>query len=453
MKKRRLSLLVALLLGLAGTSGCLFFGGKKQTAQNPTNSSAAPDKVLYDRGLAYFQKGKYTEGRLALQTLINTYPDSEYLAKAKLAVANSYYKEGGTSGLTQAIAEYQDFITFFPFLDEAAYAQMQVAMAHYRMMEKPDRDRTQALQAEDALQTMLLKYPQSKWTPEATQRLREVQEVLAQGDFGVARFYYLRRADRAAAARLLELTARYPLFSQADKANWMLAGLYRRHELNEDAAEFYARIVRDYPLSPLVPDAKKELQHLGFPVPQPDPAALARMQAEQEFDRAHQAKISLWRRPLELPLRILHTGPNVSHAAHVGAPDLQPESAEVSATDVLKSAPGTGMAAGTGGGTSGAGSASTSAVSVESVGAAGAASAAGGAAGSSSGGAASSPAGSATGDTTGSATAAGANSDSNASASSDASKEAGNGAGSKKSKKEKDSSSKKKKGWHKIIPW
>src|SRR3989449_6200361 len=60
------------------------------------------------------------------RSLINTYPDSEYLAKAKLAIADSYYKEAGTTGLKQSIAEYKDFITFFPFLDEAAYAQMQV---------------------------------------------------------------------------------------------------------------------------------------------------------------------------------------------------------------------------------------------------------------------------------------------------------------------------------------
>ena len=39
--------------------------------------------------------------------------------------------------MTQAVAEYQDFITFFPFLDEAAYAQMQIGMAYYRRMEKP----------------------------------------------------------------------------------------------------------------------------------------------------------------------------------------------------------------------------------------------------------------------------------------------------------------------------
>src|ERR1700679_3262193 len=152
-----------------------------KAAPTPT-ASAEPDKVLYDRAQADLKHGRFTEGRLALQTLINTYPDSEYLAKAKLAVADSYFKEGGTSNLTQSIQEYNDFQTFFPFLDEAAYAQMQIGLAHYHMMEKADRDKTQGEAAEDSFQAFLLKYPTNALAPKATQYLRDVQEVLADGE-------------------------------------------------------------------------------------------------------------------------------------------------------------------------------------------------------------------------------------------------------------------------------
>ncbi len=133
---------------------------KKQQQAADTKSSAEPDKVLYDRSMVEYKKGKYTEARLDLQTLINTYPDSEFLAKAKLAMGDSFYKEGGTSNLTQAVAQYKDFITFFPFLEEAAYAQMQVAMSHYRMMEKSDRDNSEAESAEDEFQAFLAEVSQ-----------------------------------------------------------------------------------------------------------------------------------------------------------------------------------------------------------------------------------------------------------------------------------------------------
>ena len=291
-----------------------------------SNGSAEADKVLYERAMSDLQHSRFDLARLSMQTLINTYPDSEYLAKAKLAIADSYFKEGGGTGLTQAVAEYTDFITFFPFLDEAAYAQMQIGMAHYRRMEKADRDRSEALEAEAALQTFLQKYPHTELAPKAEQRLREVQEVLADGDFRIASFYYIRRMDKASAPRLLDLVSRYPLYSQADRANWMLASIYERNEHNDVAATYYTRLVKEYPLSSLAAGAKAKLVKFGAPVPQPDPTALARMQKEQQMPRG---RPGLLKRPGEL----LKSGPDVSEAARVGQPTLTPQTED--ATDTL----------------------------------------------------------------------------------------------------------------------
>lgn len=314
----------------------------KGGATESKEASAEPDKVLYDRAMADVKKSRYTEGRLSLQTLINTYPDSEYLAKAKLAVADSYYKEGGTSNLTQSIQEYIDFQTFFPFLDEAAYAQMQVGMAHYKMMEKSDRDSSQAIGAEDAFQTFLLKYPTNPLAPQAEQKLREVQEVLADGQFRIARFYYVKQDYRAAAARLVEVTDRYPLYSGSDEALWMLGNVYvkaKQVSKNEDdknhwsdlAGKCYTRIARDYPLSKYSAEAKARLSSVGMPVPQADANAVARMQKEQLYAKAHHESIIK-----KAPVALLKSNPDVSTAAHAGAPNLNPPTDTVSATDVLK---------------------------------------------------------------------------------------------------------------------
>lgn len=294
--------------------GCL---GRKKAAPI-AGTSAEPDKVLYGKAAEDIKHGKYTVGRLGLQTLINTYPDSEYLAKAKLGIGDSYYKEGGMAGLKQAIVEYKDFITFFPFLDEAAYAQMQIAMGHYRQMEKPDRDHAEVVQAEAEFQTFLEKYPNSPLVPQAEQRLRETQEVLAEGNFRVARFYYIRNAYKAAGARLIELTNRYPLYSEADQANWMLGQIYEKTEHNEIAARYYTKIVKDYPLSSMAGDAKARLTKFGVPVPQPDPTAVARMQKDEE----NRNRPNILRRSMG----VLKNGPDVSASAHSGAPTMTPAS-------------------------------------------------------------------------------------------------------------------------------
>jgi outer membrane protein assembly factor BamD len=325
MRKRKYNWMGAALAVIVFT-GC---AAQKTATTKPaadSNGSAEADKVLYERAMNDLQHSRFDVARLSMQTLINTYPDSEYLAKAKLAIADSYFKEGGGTGLTQAVAEYTDFITFFPFLDEAAYAQMQIGMAHYRRMEKADRDRSEALEAEAALQTFLQKYPRTELAPKAEQRLREVQEVLADGDFRIASFYYIRRMDKASAPRLLDLVNRYPLYSQADRANWMLASIYERNEHHDVAATYYTRLVKEYPLSSLAAGAKAKLVKLGAPVPQPDPTALARMQKEQQTPRD---RPGLLKRPGEL----LKSGPDVSTAARVGQPTLTPQTED--ATDTL----------------------------------------------------------------------------------------------------------------------
>jgi outer membrane protein assembly factor BamD len=320
-------------MGATLLSGCL---GKKKEAP-VAGTSAEPDKVLYEKATTDMKHGRYTTGRLALQTLINTYPDSEYLAKAKLAIGDSYYKEGGTAGLKQAIVEYKDFITFFPFLDESAYAQLQIGMAHYKQMEKPDRDRAEAVQAEAELQTFLEKYPSSPLFSQAEQRLRDVQEVLAEGNFRVARFYWDRQNYRAAGARLIELTNRYPLYSEADQANWMLGQIYEKSEHNEIAAKYYSRIVKDYPLSSLSGDAKNKLVKFGVPVPPADPAAVARMKEEEAANRPGMIKRSMG---------LLKTSPDVSTAAHAGAPTMTPASESGDETLSLGSQPNLSVGAG-----------------------------------------------------------------------------------------------------------
>ncbi len=71
---------------------------KKKTdlSANPLGNvnSRQPDKELFDKAMVAMKKGKFDVARLDLQTLLNTYPDTEYAMRAKLAVGDTWYKEG-----------------------------------------------------------------------------------------------------------------------------------------------------------------------------------------------------------------------------------------------------------------------------------------------------------------------------------------------------------------------
>src|ERR1039457_3523171 len=181
-------------------------------------ASKQPGKELFDKAMIALKKGRFDVARLDLQTMLNTYPDSEYRMRAKLAVGDSWFKEGGTAALTQAEAEYKDFITFFPNAPEAAEAQMKVADIYYQQMEKPDRDHLNAVQAEEEYRNMINQFPDSTLVPRAKQKLRDVQEVLAERETQIGLYYESRENFSAAIARLETVVDTYPLYSKSDQA-------------------------------------------------------------------------------------------------------------------------------------------------------------------------------------------------------------------------------------------
>ncbi|HUQ93501.1 MAG TPA: outer membrane protein assembly factor BamD [Bryobacteraceae bacterium] len=307
--------IVAVVLCIGMLSSC---GFRRKKYENPiTKDTQQPDKVLFDKAVKDLERNRFEVARLTLQTLINTYDTSEFLAKAKLAIADSWFREGGSHGLAQAEAEYKDFILFYPTLEEAAEAQEKVCMIHYRQMEKADRDTTHALKAEEECRQLLVQFPNSKHAPKAQQLLRDIQEVEAEGEFRVGSFYHQRGRHPAAANRLQSMVDAFPLFSKGDEALWTLGDSYSQMgpRFRDKTGQSYQRLVKDYPLSSYVDEAKRKLKEMEMEIPEPDPVALARMKYEQE----NRTKTGL----MGKSLGVFRKSPDVSQAAKSGSPTMQ----------------------------------------------------------------------------------------------------------------------------------
>jgi outer membrane protein assembly factor BamD len=333
-KVRRSSSSFLLVIFVAGdlfVSGCALIH-HPNTANLPM-PSAQPDKILLQKAENEIQHGRYDTGRLLLQSMLNTYPDSEYLSQAKLTIANSYFKQGGISGLTEAEAEYKDFITFFPTAPEAPMAEYRAGMCHFRLMGKADRDQTEAGEAAQEFQEFLLKFPDSPLMPVVKDRLREVQEVLAEGDYKIAMFYYFHEANKAAASRFEELASNYPNFSQGDQVFWYLGQTYARLRQPRLGIPYYDRIIMEFPLSPFAKPAREQLVALHAPVPTPTRAVLARAQADavRDQNRSLMAKA----------FGGLSSAPNLSRTLHgpviLGSPNqIQGSIAKLNAPKAVK---------------------------------------------------------------------------------------------------------------------
>jgi outer membrane protein assembly factor BamD len=327
-----------IVLSLALACTLLLVAGCHHKVQNPLANidSKQPDKALYDRAMDSMKHGRYQEARTLLETLLNTYPDSEYLARAKLAVGDSWYNEGGTAAWQQAEVEYKDFQTFYPNLPEASEAQLKVARIHYRQMEKPDRDYNQAMRAAEEYKSLISTYPDSPLVPEAKQRLREVQELLAERQYRIAHFYFLRDNLAASQARMESLIDSYPLYSQIDEALYELGMLYekeagtmRKQRLSEaakekmaaqfqqKAIEAYTRIIKRYPAMGRADSARQRLKALNAPIPTPTAEAMAESKAEEE-SRGHLTHMQGLTGDFK-------KHPDLARAAKVGEPSLEEE--------------------------------------------------------------------------------------------------------------------------------
>jgi outer membrane protein assembly factor BamD len=340
---RRLSFIAVLATLLLITAACT---NKKSVNPLANVGSKQPDKVLFDKAMEAMKHNRFDVARMTLQTLINTYPDSEFIARAKLAEGDSWYAEGGTASLAQAEQEYRDFETFFPNMPEAAEAQLKIANIQYQQMEKSDRDYTHAKRAEDEYRNLIMQYPDNpKLVKEGKRRLLEVQEVLADREFSIGKFYYLRGSYPASIARLKSLVEKYPLYSRADEALYVLGQNYEGQiaqirarpvckavntppgcagsetekakylaVLTKNAADAYSQIITRYPVMDRGDDAKKRLAALHQPVPRPTKAAVAQNRTEEESRREAST--------LDRAMSLLKKGPDVAQAAKVGDPTL-----------------------------------------------------------------------------------------------------------------------------------
>ena len=293
-----------------------------------------PDKALYDKAEDAVKHGHFDVARLDLQTLLNTYPDSQFQMRAKLAIADSWYKEGGSAALTQAEQEYKDFITFFPNAPEAAEAQMRVGDIYFKQMDKPDRDYTKTKQAEQEYRLMMQQFPDSPLVPQAKQRLREVQETLANRETGIADFYAGHGNMAASIARYQTVVDTYPLYSRMDEvliglgdAYEAQAKLVRGWRMKEDvkaqlekvyddqASAAYRKVVLEHSAAPHVEDARDRLAAMNLPIPTPSPEQAAASAALENS----RGQYTLSKRATMLVMHQANTVP----AASIGEPPLE----------------------------------------------------------------------------------------------------------------------------------
>ena len=255
-------------------------GGDKEIDELTGTVAPGRDRELFAAGTRRARKGDYEGARLLFSVIINTYPDSQFLPYAKLAIADTFYLDGTTSALIQAGIAYQEWLTFFPTDPLSERTMLKMAEVEMRQMVLPDRSNEHARKAEQRLRAALQQFPQTSLRPEFEQRLREAQENLAMHDYGIGNFYLdrfnrgLASNPKGAQSRYQEIVDKYKNFSLMADVLYKLAATYVQEEEPDEAAKYFAQLIRTHPNSEYAEKAKQQLEAIGAEVPQPAPDAV-----------------------------------------------------------------------------------------------------------------------------------------------------------------------------------
>jgi outer membrane protein assembly factor BamD len=208
-----------------------------------------PKEVLFEKGKALIARKRYETGRKYLNFVFETYPNEPQGREALLLVADSYFKQGGTTGFTEARFRYRDYLNRYPGAPRRDYARYQFALCYDREHEKPDRDQTSTREAIDQYRALVREFPESPYAGIARQRIRELMDLIAEHEFAIGFFYMRKGSPSAALGRFTGIEERFPEYGARDKLFFYSGRVLERLGRREEAERYYARLLAEFPES------------------------------------------------------------------------------------------------------------------------------------------------------------------------------------------------------------
>ncbi|MBW7900147.1 MAG: outer membrane protein assembly factor BamD [Rhodocyclaceae bacterium] len=191
------ALLTAALLG-----GCGVFGEPKdETAGMSANA-------LYTTAKEALNDGQYESAVKYFEKLEARYPYGRYAQQAQVEIAYAYWKSGEPASALAACDRFIKLHPNHPNVDYMYYLKGLIGfnedlgiLGHLSAQDPTERDPKSARESFDAFKELATRFPDSKYTPDAVQRMQYLVNALASHEVHVARYYMKRGAYLAAVNR------------------------------------------------------------------------------------------------------------------------------------------------------------------------------------------------------------------------------------------------------------
>ena len=226
--------------------------------------ASSSDEVVWEAGQNAAAKQNWESARQHYKRIVDGFPQSQHGPDARLALGDSYFKEGGIGNYILAISAYRDFLTLYPSHPKSDYAQYQVGEGFFLQKSGADRDQTNTQKALAEFQRLLESYPASSYTEPARTRIHDCRQTLARAEHVAGYFYQrTRKAYRAAIARYEGVLSDYPDYERLDEVLFQFSQCLVFMARKAEAGPQLDRLLSEYPQSPRAKDAKALLDGLA----------------------------------------------------------------------------------------------------------------------------------------------------------------------------------------------
>ena len=226
-------------------------------ASDETKSWSA-DK-LYSEAMDELKSGGYDKSIVLFEKLESRYPFGVYAQQAQMEIAYAHYR---ADEQPEALAAVERFIKLHPNHPNVDYLYYLRGLINFNdkkglldfisAQDPTERDPKAAREAFDSFKLLVDKYPDSKYTPDAIDRMKYLVNTMAQYEVHVSGYYYRRGAYVAAVNRAQTVIKQFPGTPATEDALYLMVLSYDRMgetELHDDAERVFKT---NYPNSPLL---------------------------------------------------------------------------------------------------------------------------------------------------------------------------------------------------------
>ncbi len=249
-------LAISLLSILIAVTGC-----KAKTEIAVDTSGLGSDKAIYDRAQKLGRRDA-EKSRLLYKEILQVYPDSVYARKAKIGIADSYFKQKDSASMIIAASEYQEFVNLYPNSPDSIYAKFRIGRCYERQSKSAGRDQTNTKLAIKAYESLQKMYPGSEESNKADEKLKMLKNRLGKHYFGIGMANYRLKAYTGAIDRFKQVIDNYPDFEKMGKLYYFTGKSYSMMKDYESAISFFQKIINSLPKSKYVKGSKKYIKKL-----------------------------------------------------------------------------------------------------------------------------------------------------------------------------------------------